>query len=69
MAKTKQTARKVRPTARHAGMEPAVLGQQQEEVPEEEDVAQEGAQEEPQKGAEEVEVVPPGEEVTGEQVQ
>ena len=63
MAKTKQTARKVNQPARQAGMEPAVLGQQQEEVPEEEGVAQEGAQE----GTEEVEVVPPDDEVTGEQ--
>ena len=48
-------------------MEAAVLGQQQEEVPEEEDVAQEGAEEGAQKGAEEGEGVPLGDEVTGEQ--
>ena len=63
MAKTKQTARKVDQPVRQAGMEQAVLGQQQEEVPEEEDVAQEGARE----GTEEAEGVQPEEEVTGEQ--
>ena len=67
MAKTKQTARKVDQPGRQAGMEPAVLGQQHKEVPEEEDVAQGEAQEGAQKGTEEVEVVPPDEEVTGEQ--
>ena len=67
MAKTKQTARKVDQQERQEGMEPAVLGQQHEEVPEEEDVAQGEAQEGAQKGAEEGEAVPPEEEVTGEQ--
>ena len=49
MAKTKQTARKVDQSGRKAGMEPAVLEPQHEEVPEEE----EAAQGEAQKGAQE----------------
>ena len=71
MAKTKQTARKVDQSGRQAGMEPAVLQPQHEEVPEEEEVAQgearEGAQEGAQEGTEEVEVVPPEQQVTGKQ--
>ena len=67
MAKTKQTARKVDQPGRQAGMEPAVLEPQHEEVPEEEEVAQGEAQEGAQKGTEEVEVVQPDEQVTGEQ--
>ena len=67
MARTKQTARKVDQPAGQEGMEAAVLGQQQEEVPKVEDVAQEGTEEGAQKGAEEGEGVPPGDEVTGEQ--
>ena len=62
MAKTKQTARKVDQPVRQAGMEPAILApsaSQHEEVP------QEG--EEVQVGAEEVEVTQPGEQVTTEQ--
>ena len=46
MAKTKQTARKVDPPVRQAGMEPAVLvppAPQHEEVPEEEAGGQEGS--------------------------
>ena len=59
MAKTKQTARGSTQSTRQAGMEPAVLGKaapQQEEVPQEEVEAQEGA--------EEVEVAQPGEQAT-----
>ena len=64
MARTKQTARgaKVSQPTRQAGMEPAVLeppAPQHEEVPQEE--------EEVQAGAEEVEVAQPGEQVTTEQ--
>ena len=64
MARTKQTARgaKVSQPARQEGMEPAVLAPlapQHEEVPQEE--------EEAQAGAEEVEVVQPEEKVTTEQ--
>ena len=62
MAKTKQTARKVDPPVRQAGMEPAVLvppAPQHEEVPQEEVGAQEGAKE--------VEVVQPEGQVTAEQ--
>ena len=65
MAKTKQTARKVDQSGRQAGMEPAVLEPQHEEVPEEREVAQREAQEGAQEGTEEVEVVPPEEQVTG----
>ena len=56
MAKTKQTARKVDPPVRQEGMEPAVVAPP---APQEE--------EEVQAGAEEVEVVQPGEQVTTEQ--
>ena len=56
MAKTKQTARKVDPPVRQEGMEPAVVAPP---------ASQEG--EEVQAGAEEVEVVQPGEQVTTEQ--
>ena len=64
MARTKQTARgaKVNQPGRQEGMEPAVLAPpapQHEEVPQEE--------EEAQAGAEEVEVVQPEEQVTTEQ--
>ena len=61
MAKTKQTARKVDQPVRQAGMEAAVLAPPapQQEVPQEEEGAQEGAQE--------VEVVQPDEQVTAEQ--
>ena len=70
MARTKQTARgsKSSQPTRQAGMEAAVIEQQQEEVQVDEDVAQEGAEEGAQKEAEEGEGVPTGEEVTGEQV-
>ena len=69
MARTKQTARGAKSSqpTRQEGMEVAVLGQQQEDVHVEENVAQEGAEEGAQKEAKEGEGVPPGDEVTGEQ--
>ena len=76
MARTKQTARGAKSSqpTRQAGMEPAVVEQQQEEVQVDEGAAQQevegaqkGAEEGAQKGAKEGEEVPPGEEVTGEQ--
>ena len=69
MARTKQTARGAKSSqpTRQEGMEAAVIGQQQEEVQVDEDVAQEEAEEGAQKGTKEGEGVPPGDEVTGEQ--
>ena len=55
MAKTKQTARKVDQPTRQAGMEPAVLGEPEEEEVAQEAVTQEEAQEGTQEGPREVE--------------